>query len=78
MSTCSRCGASFGCAMVDGGAGPCWCTELPPAVPVPEAGGSAAQAACWCPACLRAHIAQQSRPDDGAPPADKPAADNPV
>jgi hypothetical protein len=51
MSTCTRCGAEFGCAMADGGAGPCWCTELPAAVPVP---GEAA--ACWCPACLKRHI----------------------
>ncbi|MGX9217068.1 cysteine-rich CWC family protein [Massilia varians] len=50
-STCSRCGAEFGCAMVTGSPEPCWCTALPPAVPVPqEAVG------CWCPACLRAHI----------------------
>ena len=56
MSTCSRCGASFGCAMVDGGAGPCWCTELPPALPVPGV-----DASCWCPACLRAHIEERTR-----------------
>jgi len=53
MSQCSRCGAPFGCAMADGNAGPCWCTTLPPVVAVPGA-----DAACWCPACLRAHIAQ--------------------
>ncbi|MES2757931.1 MAG: cysteine-rich CWC family protein [Pseudomonadota bacterium] len=52
MSTCSRCGAAFGCAMADGAAEPCWCTALPPAVPVPGE-----SAACWCPACLKAHIA---------------------
>ena len=52
MSTCSRCGATFGCAMADGSDGPCWCTELPSVVPLPGEG-----AACWCPACLRAHIA---------------------
>ncbi|HAV36292.1 MAG TPA: hypothetical protein DCX52_08045 [Massilia sp.] len=56
MSTCSRCGARFGCAMVDGGAGPCWCTELPPALPVPGV-----DASCWCPACLRAHIEERTR-----------------
>ncbi|HEX8613274.1 MAG TPA: cysteine-rich CWC family protein [Telluria sp.] len=54
MSTCSRCGAQFGCAMADGTAGPCWCTELPPVVAVPAEDGAAA---CWCPACLKAHIA---------------------
>ncbi|UTY57121.1 cysteine-rich CWC family protein [Massilia sp. erpn] len=41
MSTCTRCGASFSCAMVDAGPDgklptePCWCTYFPPAVPVP-------------------------------------------
>ncbi|MGX4640985.1 cysteine-rich CWC family protein [Massilia sp. SYSU DXS3249] len=52
MSQCTRCGATFGCAMADGGAGPCWCTELPPVLPVPGV-----DAGCWCPACLRAQIA---------------------
>jgi hypothetical protein len=51
MSTCTRCGAQFGCAMVEGSPEPCWCTALPPAVPVPQEA-----AGCWCPACLRAHI----------------------
>jgi len=44
--------------MADGNDGPCWCTELPPVVPVPGV-----DAACWCPACLRAHIAET---DDAA------------
>ncbi|UMR31894.1 hypothetical protein MJ904_06800 [Massilia sp. MB5] len=41
MSICTRCGASFSCAMVDAGPDgklptqPCWCTYFPPAVPVP-------------------------------------------
>ena len=56
MSVCSRCGAEFGCAMVDGGDGPCWCTALPPVVAVPVQGEAAA---CWCPACLKQHIDQQ-------------------
>ncbi|MDQ2819400.1 MAG: cysteine-rich CWC family protein [Pseudomonadota bacterium] len=63
MSLCTRCGASFACAMADntdttGSA--CWCTTLPAAVPVPlpaEATG------CWCRACLEAHIAELSRPN---------------
>lgn len=55
MSTCTRCGAAFGCAMADGGAGPCWCTGLPAIVPVPGV-----DASCWCPACLKLHIDQQS------------------
>ncbi|HBI69847.1 MAG TPA: hypothetical protein DDZ22_12800 [Massilia sp.] len=70
MSLCSRCGAAFGCAMADGGDGPCWCTQLPPVVPVPNVAtaavpasgtGVAAETACWCPACLKAHIAERSR-----------------
>ncbi|WP_282445661.1 cysteine-rich CWC family protein [Massilia antarctica] len=65
MSTCSRCGAQFGCSMADGTAGPCWCTELPPVVAVPVEGGAAA---CWCPACLKAHIeARKDSTDQPAP-----------
>jgi len=57
-STCSRCGAAFGCAMADGLDGPCWCTTLPAALPVPGA-----EARCWCPACLRAAVdADRARP----------------
>jgi hypothetical protein len=41
--------------MADGSAGPCWCTQLPPVVPVPGAAS-----ACWCPACLKQHIAGQA------------------
>jgi hypothetical protein len=37
--------------MADGLDAPCWCTRLPPAVPVP-----AEAAGCWCPDCLRRHI----------------------
>jgi hypothetical protein len=55
MSTCTRCGVAFGCAMADGAAGPCWCTELPPVLPVPGI-----DASCWCPACLRQHIASET------------------
>jgi hypothetical protein len=66
MSTCERCGATFHCAMTDGNAGeaaPCWCTLLPPAVPVPrqEGAGAADGAGCWCPDCLKAHIAALQR-----------------
>jgi len=57
MSTCSLCGAEFSCAMVDAdpatAAQPCWCTYLPASLPVP----SAPDAGCWCPACLKKHIA---------------------
>ncbi|MDN4053821.1 cysteine-rich CWC family protein [Massilia sp. YIM B02763] len=59
MSTCARCGATFGCGMADpDGAGgePCWCTRLPAVVPLPEPGQ---RSGCWCPACLEQHIALQ-------------------
>jgi hypothetical protein len=59
MSPCTRCGATFACAMADGGAAPCWCTALPAVVPVPGE-----PAACWCPACLRQHIASLETPND--------------
>ena len=51
MSVCTRCGAEFGCAMADGATEPCWCTALPPAVPVPQEA-----AGCWCPACVAASM----------------------
>jgi hypothetical protein len=54
MSNCTRCGASFGCAMADGDDAPCWCTRLPPVVPVPGV-----DTGCWCPACLREYIDAQ-------------------
>lgn len=54
MSVCKRCGAEFSCAMVDGNDGtPCWCTAVPPAVPVPA---PETDLSCWCPACLKQHI----------------------
>jgi len=68
MSTCSRCGVAFSCAMVDADpsvpAQPCWCTYLPAALPVPSAAG----ASCWCPDCLKQHIAASAHPDTIAPP----------
>jgi len=70
MSICTRCGAAFGCAMADGAAEPCWCTTLPPLVPVPVPASSGAEQpapGCWCPACLRQHIAQQGRASSGTP-----------
>jgi hypothetical protein len=70
MSVCARCGATFSCAMADGdGSQPCWCASLPPVVPVPvqaseavskaaaTAPAPAADLSCWCPDCLRRHIA---------------------
>ena len=67
MSICTRCGAPFGCAMADGGTEPCWCTTLPPVVPVPVTRDAAQGNApgCWCPACLRQHIAQHSNTSSG-------------
>ncbi|MGW8389718.1 cysteine-rich CWC family protein [Pseudoduganella sp. HUAS MS19] len=72
MSTCERCGAEFHCAMADAPPGgkptgapgetPCWCTFLPPAIPVP----GAEAVGCWCPACLRTHIASLETPPDVA------------
>jgi len=57
MSTCARCGATFSCAMADPSDGqPCWCTQLPPAVPVPGKDGAPVDTSCWCPDCLRRHI----------------------
>jgi hypothetical protein len=60
MSACSRCGTPFRCAMTDpdpGGA-PCWCTQLPAVLPVPEAAG------CYCPACLREAIQEREQAAD--------------
>ncbi|MGK5077458.1 cysteine-rich CWC family protein [Janthinobacterium sp. HLX7-2] len=63
MSQCSLCGATFQCGQLDPHASePCWCTTLPPAVPMP---GNTATA-CWCPACLQTHIA--SLGSDGKAP----------
>jgi hypothetical protein len=69
MSTCTRCGATFSCAMVDTAPAaatsapvqPCWCTLLPAAVAVPSA-----PVGCWCPACLAQHLA--AHPVPGAKP----------
>lgn len=68
MSVCKRCGAPFTCAMADDTEEACWCTALPHAVVVPQAG----QASCWCPSCLSAHIALQSagKAGEGGPAPD--------
>jgi hypothetical protein len=39
-------------------AAPCWCTYLPPVVAVP----AATDLGCWCPDCLKQHIAQNVTP----------------
>lgn len=64
MSICLRCGMSFSCAMLGEMDGPCWCVALPAAVPVPGA-----DATCWCPGCLKLHIAAQKAAADGEGPA---------
>lgn len=51
MSICIRCGAVFGCAMLGEMDGPCWCTELPPAMPVPGK-----ETGCLCPVCLKIQV----------------------
>ncbi|MEB0136011.1 cysteine-rich CWC family protein [Actimicrobium sp. CCC2.4] len=59
MSRCLRCGAEFGCGMVDPAtSGPCWCTLLPslPALP------AGSDASCFCPACLRELLEQTLPP----------------
>ncbi|MGK5017948.1 MULTISPECIES: cysteine-rich CWC family protein [unclassified Janthinobacterium] len=59
MSQCTLCGATFQCGQTAPQTSePCWCTALPPAMPVP---GSRA-IGCWCPACLQAHIATLTPP----------------
>jgi hypothetical protein len=72
MSVCSRCGAVFSCKMADRAdpadfvdpaapAQPCWCTYLPPTVPLPSGADVAnGGARCWCPACLKLHMEQQA------------------
>ncbi len=48
---CPRCAAEFVCgAAVE--TGRCWCTELPPIMPVTDEG-------CLCPNCLQKEIASQ-------------------
>jgi hypothetical protein len=55
--------------MADGGDGPCWCTALPAAAPLPAVNAADATAAsCWCPACLREHIDELARTRTATPP----------
>jgi len=45
--------------MADASAAPCWCVALPAAVPIPvPVPGQDQAATCWCPACLKHHIAE--------------------
>jgi hypothetical protein len=55
--------------MQDGSAGPCWCTTLPPVVPVPLPSGAQDGKGCWCPVCLRQHIAQRAEASPDTPAA---------
>ncbi len=48
-SVCPRCGTGFRCGMVSGDA-TCWCTQLPPLLPVPAADDTTTT--CFCPKCL--------------------------
>ncbi|MBI3552741.1 MAG: cysteine-rich CWC family protein [Elusimicrobia bacterium] len=49
QKSCQRCRASFGCGANDAEA-TCWCAELPPVMPLDDAG-------CLCPPCLKGEIA---------------------
>jgi hypothetical protein len=64
MSVCVGCGTSFRCAMKGEQDGPCWCTAMPAALPVPGEGAS-----CFCPACLTLAIEARKRAE-AAPPHD--------
>ena len=47
--TCAGCGAAFACGMTAAGGVPCWCADLPAAMPIPLS-GSGVQ--CLCRSCL--------------------------
>lgn len=55
MSVCTRCGATFSCALAERRGEPCWCAALPAAAAVPLPQDAAG---CWCRACLQSHIAE--------------------
>jgi hypothetical protein len=59
MSQCAA-AAPFGCAMLGEQDGPCWCTALPPVLPVPVAGTTASLAGARLPEA-RHRGAQSSR-----------------
>lgn len=72
MSTCPRCHADFTCAMADqtGQNAPCWCTQLAPLAPPDRVKkpGAAADAVCYCPACLRQLVESSGQACEGAAP----------
>jgi hypothetical protein len=51
-NNCARCGTSFSCGMQAGEAS-CWCSVLPPVLPLPSDGSG-----CYCPDCLNSMIAE--------------------
>ncbi|RJF97542.1 cysteine-rich CWC family protein [Noviherbaspirillum saxi] len=62
MSTCSKCGISFTCGMVD--ATPeeaCWCTQLPALSQSAYLQDDAKAATCLCRKCLSERIAMQQK-----------------
>ena len=60
---CPRCGTRFSCGMA-AGQEVCWCVAHPPIFAVPGAG--AADAACYCPACLAELVARRQQQSRGA------------
>jgi hypothetical protein len=48
VHACPGCGGPVACGMTNGEA-KCWCTELPPALPVPANDGGVL---CYCRSCL--------------------------
>ena len=60
VKRCPRCGGEFVCAAPTGKR--CWCDDVPPVMPRPDAA-----AECLCPACLNDAVAQalERRPRGG-------------
>lgn len=62
---CPQCGVQFRCGM-EAGDTECWCASLPAFAPLPADAGpdSPAMAGCFCPACLKARLAEAARHAD--------------
>lgn len=59
-NVCPQCGAQFRCGM-EGGDDECWCSALPPLLPVPATSDPGlAAASCLCPACLKARLQRRT------------------
>jgi hypothetical protein len=56
LDRCPACGGPVNCGMAAGEA-TCWCTALPPALPVPT---YADEARCYCSRCLQKLIAERA------------------